>query len=221
MNRLQSHLRNTFLAGVLGFIPLAVTVFIILWIDSHTRVLSEAIFGRSIPGVGIVLALALIYATGLVATTLMGKFVLRLIDRLLGHVPILSKIYEAWKHVALTPGGTEGTFSKVALLTDESGQFRVLAFTSGKAIGPAGKQLCLFVPNAPNPTQGRMLLVPVDQCKMLDTSPEDAFKMILSTGNFIPEELRAPLDSPAIIQGFTGETSQSPSDLSQTSRPCG
>ncbi|MGE5609053.1 MAG: hypothetical protein ACM359_07350, partial [Bacillota bacterium] len=52
--------------------------------------------------------------------------------------------------------------------------------------------LCVFVPAAPNPTSGRLYFVPRAQCIVLDLSIEDAFKMILSTGNYIAPALATP-----------------------------
>src|SRR4029453_15732387 len=86
MGSLQNHLRKTFLAGIFAAVPVAVTLFICWYIDSKTRIISEYLFGRPIPVVGIVIALAAIYACGLVATTLLGKWLLKVLDRLLVRV---------------------------------------------------------------------------------------------------------------------------------------
>src|SRR5258708_2948517 len=77
MPNLQNHLRNTFLAGIFAAIPIAVTVFIVWWVESKTRPISHWLLGREIPFVGVAIALAAIYASGLVATTLLGKVLLR------------------------------------------------------------------------------------------------------------------------------------------------
>src|SRR3954469_12169202 len=114
MANLQSHLRNTFLAGIFAIVPVAITIFVIYWIDKNTRALSGYLIGHEVPFLGIVIAIAAIYFAGLIATSLIGRFFFRLIDRLLGRVPILRDAYRAWKQIALTPGGgADGTFSKV------------------------------------------------------------------------------------------------------------
>jgi len=75
------------------------------------------------------------------------------------------------------------------LIVDPLGRARTLGFTSGEPLAGDASTLCVFVPNAPNPLQGRLLFVDRAHCQMLQTSAEDAFKMLLSTGNFIPEEI--------------------------------
>src|SRR4051794_18872279 len=109
MHRLQAHLRNTFLAGIFAVIPIAVTAFIVYWVNSHTIVISTQLFGRPIPFVGVLIAVTVVYVTGLLTTSLLGKVFLGLLDALLSRVPVLREVYNAWKQILLTPGGgTEG-----------------------------------------------------------------------------------------------------------------
>ena len=189
MPSMQNHLRNTFLAGILAAVPIAVTAFIVWWVDMHTRAITVWLFKREIPAIGILVALAAIYAIGLLATSLIGRSLLRLVDRALGHVPILRQVYAGWKQIALTPGATEGTFSKVAMIPDETGQTLLLGFTSGRSIEGDPATICVFVPSAPNPVTGRLYFVRRENCQLVEVSTEEAFKVILSTGNYTPPQL--------------------------------
>src|SRR4051812_17422762 len=113
-NRLQKHIRSTFLTGIFAAVPVAITIFIVWWINDKTSGITKWIFhGHSVPFVGIMVAIGLIYVTGLVASSLVGRFFLKIVDRLLISVPGFSQLYTAWKQIALTPGGTEGVFSRV------------------------------------------------------------------------------------------------------------
>src|SRR5215210_1551800 len=151
MPGIQDHLRKTFLAGIFAAVPVAFTVGICWYVDSKTRFISEKLFGTPIPVVGILIALAAIYACGLIATTLLGKWFLKLLDRLLVRVPGLRAFYIAWKQIALTPGGTEGTFARVVMIPDETGATHLLGFSSGRPIDGHSDTFCVFVPAAPNP----------------------------------------------------------------------
>ena len=177
MERLQTHLRNAFLAGIFAAIPVAITAFIIWWVDDKTRAPVEWIFGRSIPLLGIVIALAAIYLLGLIVSSFAGKALLSLIDALINRIPLIRDVYKAWKHIVVTPGGgTEGVFSRVALIPDEMGLMLMMGFTSGKPIPGDPNTTCVFVPTAPNPVAGRLYFVPLTQCRFLDLSVEEAFK---------------------------------------------
>jgi uncharacterized membrane protein len=183
---IQAHFRQTFLAGIFAVVPLAVTGFIIWWINDKSMTETQWLFGKRVPFLGIVLALAAIYLAGLVATTLLGRFFLKIIDRVLASVPVLRTLYMAWKQVALTPGGTEGVFSKVVVIPDETAATYLLGFSNGRAIDGDLDTYCVFVPAAPNPINGRLYFVRREKCQFVDVSPEEAFKVILSTGNYVP-----------------------------------
>ena len=204
----QKHLRNTFLAGIFSAVPLAVTIFIIWWVEIHTRPISKFLFHHEIPVVGVLMAIGAIYVAGLVTTTLLGKWLLSIIDAVLLRLPIIRQIYLGWKQIALTPGGTEGVFSKVALIPNESGKTLMLGFTSARPVEGHPDILCVFVPSCPNPLMGRLYLVRRELCQLVDLSTEEAFKVILSTGNYVPTPLGdaavellkhdVPLDQPSV-----------------------
>jgi uncharacterized membrane protein len=194
MERLQKHLRNTLLAGALAAAPLAVTAFVVWYVESRTRIISEKALGRGVPFLGVLLALVAVYALGLFVRSVLGRFALRLVDATLNRVPGLRSAYGAWKQIALTPGGGEGMFARVCLVRDESGRRFEVAFTSGVPVegtaAAADPLLCVFVPACPNPMNGRLLLVPRSDCRVVeDLAAEEAFKVVLSTGNYTPRQL--------------------------------
>lgn len=186
---IASHLRKTFLAGILAAVPVAITAFVVWYVDDRTRILGKKVLGVDLPGVGLVVAVAVIYLLGLVVTSLIGRILLKIVDRTLLRLPLLKTVYETWKHVALTPG--EGMFAKVVLVGEEGGHMSLLGFTNGVPIkGAAEATLCVFLPAAPNPTSGRLALVPQARCRFLEVTTEEGFKMILSGGNYLPEGVR-------------------------------
>ncbi|HEV2294314.1 MAG TPA: DUF502 domain-containing protein [Tepidisphaeraceae bacterium] len=191
MAPLQRHFRNTFLTGIFAAIPLAATVFVIWYIESATRQPLRDFLNVNIPFVGVLLALALIYALGLIVNSLLGMWLIRTIDRVLLRVPLLKEVYQAWKHVTITPGGKEGVFAKVVLVPVENARTRAVGFTSGEGIPGDPATCCVFVPAMPNPIAGRLYFVPLADCITLGISVEEAFKFLLSGGNYVPAELGA------------------------------
>ena len=203
MEGLQKHLRNTLLAGALAAAPLAVTIFFVWYVESKTRFISQKVLGVSVPFLGVLIAVAAVYVLGLFIRSVVGRLALRGVDALLTRVPGLRSAYGAWKQIALTPGGGEGMFAKVCLVQDPAGRGLEIGFTSGVPVGSAASStdvlsagstdlLCVFVPACPNPMNGRLMLVPRDECRIVDDLPaEEAFKVILSTGNYVPPQLTA------------------------------
>jgi uncharacterized membrane protein len=187
MGRLKTHVRNKFVAGALAAIPLAVTFFILWYVDSRAR----AILGLDVPFLGIAFALAGIYLLGLFVTSVIGKFFIGLTDRILGHLPGLRDLYRAWKQVALTDtnDGALGIFGHVVLVPDEAGRGLVIGFTSGHAVEGDPETCCVFIPASPNPTSGRLHFVPRSRCVRVSLAPQEAIKMIISGGNYVPGAL--------------------------------
>ena len=164
MQKFQAHLRTTFLAGIFAIIPIAVTAFIIYKIHEYSKGIS------SIPFVGVLVALAAIYLIGLFVTVSIGKYILKRIDAVILKIPVLKTLYESWKHVSFTSDGGEGMFAKVVLVAEVSPHARVIGFTNGQPVEGDPQTLCVFVPNAPNPLQGRLLFVDRSRCAILDLS---------------------------------------------------
>lgn len=185
MSRLNRHFRNTFLAGVFAATPLAVTAFVIYYVETTTRRLFHIPFAF----VGVLIALVGIYLLGLIVTSLIGQWLLRHLDRLLMRVPGLKDLYHAWKQISLTPGGREGMFAKVVLIPVGPGSMQQMGFTNGDPLPEDPAMTAVFVPAAPNPMNGRLYFVRLCDCQFLNISAEEAFKMILSTGNYVPAEV--------------------------------
>lgn len=186
---LKTHLRTTFLTGIFAATPLAVTIFFIWYVESATRQPVRELTGYDVPFLGVVLAIVLIYLLGLIVSSLLGRWIIRRVDGLLLRVPIMKDLYQAWKHVSVTPGGKEGIFASVVLVPVEDGRSRTLGFTSGEPLEPGSATCCVFIPAAPNPMNGRLLFVPIGDCIPLGITAEEAFKWILSGGNYIPPEV--------------------------------
>jgi uncharacterized membrane protein len=185
---LQDHLRKNFIAGLFTAVPIGITVFLVYKFDQVTRGISQSLLGWSVPLVGVLIAVSGIYLSGLLASTLVGRFFLGLLDSLLVRVPILKQLYTAWKQVAFVPIGTEGTFSKVVLIGDETSQMLMLGFCSGMPIDGDPDTFCVFMPAAPNPVGGsRLFFVRREKLIWLNVSTEEAFKVVLSNGNYVPK----------------------------------
>ena len=180
---MKKHLRTTFLAGVFAAIPVAVTAFIVWYVESQTRQL----FRVNVPFLGVVVAIVLIYFLGLLVTSLLGKWLLGLLDKLLRKVPGLSELYTTWKQVLGTPGHSQGIFTRVVMIPTDAGE--MMGFTSGDPVRPGSPTACVFVPRTPNPASGDLHFVPLSKCRFVDVEMEEAFKFILSGGNYVPDGL--------------------------------
>jgi uncharacterized membrane protein len=180
--RLSKHVKKKLVAGLIAAIPVAITLFLVVYVDGMV----QKVVPLPYPFIGILLSLVAIYVLGVFVTSLVGKYLLRTFDRVLEGIPGLRDLYRTWKQLLVTPDLDSGMFAKVLLLPDESGQYFLLGFSSGRPIGNDGDRLCVFVPNSPNPISGRLYFVSAKRCRFLDVSSKDALKTVVSSGNYLP-----------------------------------
>jgi len=186
MGRVQTHFRNKLVAGALAAIPVALTAFILWYVDSKARYL----FGIRYPVAGLAVGVVGLYVLGLFVTSLVGRWVLTGADMLLVHIPGLRDLYQSWKQVAFSPEGDEGIFARVVLIpAGGGGRLRMLGFSMRRAVDGDPETTCVFVPNAPNPTTGRLYFAPTRDCVVLDLPTRVALKVLISGGNYVPAEL--------------------------------
>lgn len=203
--RIRQALRAYFVAGILAFAPLAITIWAIGWIIERLdnlllpRVLSLAMPGLAdpprLPFVGALFTLLVILLMGVIARHLLGHEVIRAWERLLGRVPLARNIYSGVKQLfeAVFQASDESRFNRVVLIEYPRKGVYALAFTTGAARGqlqPVSGQrmISCFLPTTPNPTSGFYLLVPESDVQELSITVEDAFKVVMSAGLVGPTE---------------------------------
>src|SRR4051812_5500199 len=118
---LKAHFEPKFVAGTPAGLPGAGTPFIPWDVGLQGR----GVFPVRYPFLGIVVALAAIYVLGVFVTSLAGRYLLRLIDWVLTHLPWLRDLYRTWKQIAVTPDMNTGVFARVVTIPDESGRLRM------------------------------------------------------------------------------------------------
>src|SRR5689334_1471743 len=127
LNRLLPHLRNKLVAGVFAAIPIVICVYVAVWVETNTRVLTEPL-GFHFPGLGFLLVLAGLYLLGLAVTSVLGRLFLHLLDRLLAKVPGLNLLVRAWKDVLVVSPEKSGMFHQAVLVPLTADRFQ-LGFT--------------------------------------------------------------------------------------------
>jgi uncharacterized membrane protein len=190
MSGIWEHLRNKLVAGMFAAVPVAIVVYVAVWVESATKVLAEPV-GMRIPGLGIVIAVAGVYVLGVVVTSVLGRFVLGLANEFFRRVPGLRLLYQGWKDLLVVPPDQAGIFHQAVLVPVGEGRSQV-GFTSGRTLPGDPASLCVFLPNIPNPFSGRLVVIPKTLCLPLKMSVEEALKFQLSSGNYLPPTLAGP-----------------------------
>lgn len=191
-------LRRYFIAGLLVWLPLAVTVLLVRFvINVLNRLLPasyrlESWIGFDIPGLGLITAFLVVLVTGVLAANIVGRRMVDFWESLLRRIPIIRSIYSGAKNFAEIVFSDSGqSFKKVLLIEYPRKGLYSLAFQTatslGEVQGRTGEEVvCTFVPTTPNPTSGFIILVPKKDVIELDMAVDEALKMIISLGVVVP-----------------------------------
>ncbi len=207
------HLRRYLIAGLLVWVPLIVTGLIIKFLvdmlDFTILLLPpswrpEAILGFSVPGTGVVVAIVIVFVTGLVAANIVGRKLFDIGDAIVDRIPLVSSIYSAVKQVMRTlldDGGQ--SFKRVLLVEYPRKGLWTLGFQTGVGVGEVQQRteqdvVTVFIPTTPNPTSGFVIMVPREDAVELDMSVEDGLKFVMSLGVVTPNWPTLPKGSPKV-----------------------
>jgi len=189
-------LRRTFITGVVVTVPLFVSVAAIVWlfeiIDGLTTPLSERLFGRHIPGLGILATAAGIVIVGMVATNVFGRRILQRGESVLLRVPVFRTIYAPVKELvaAFSPDNESG-FKQVVMLEDRKGMsigFLTKEFTVDRGQGPEAF-LAVYVPTN-HLYMGDIVVCERSRATFPDISVEEGIRIFLSGGMALPPHIR-------------------------------
>jgi uncharacterized membrane protein len=190
-------LRRYLVAGLLVWIPLVITLWVLkLIVDVMDQSLlllperyrSDALFGFHVPGIGAILTTLIVLLTGVFAANFFGRRLLRLGHGVLTRIPIVRSIYGGVKQISDTLFSPEGkAFRRAALVRYPHGNAWTVALVTGTPqhevadiLGPG--QMSVFVPTTPNITAGFFLIVPRSEAIELDMTVDEALKYIISMG---------------------------------------
>lgn len=191
-------LKRYFIAGLLIWAPIGITVWVISVVVSTldgvvpVGLRPEALFGQSIPGFGLVAVALLLLLTGVLAANLLGRRLVMVWEGLLARIPLVRSIYSSVKQVSDTILAPNGQAFRQAVLV----QFpRYGSYTVGFVTGsPAtdlqphlpGECISVYVPTTPNPTSGFFLMMPREEVIPLNIPVDKALKYVVSMGTVAP-----------------------------------
>jgi uncharacterized membrane protein len=146
-------------AGLLVWLPLAITVWVLSWVLGGIDGLFSAVLSftqavlpqsasafleslRHIPGLSVLVLAALLMATGIFAANFVGQWWLMIWGRVIGKIPIVKSIYNSVKQVSDTLFSSNGNAFREAVLVQypRSGSWTI-AFVTGRPAGEVAAHL--------------------------------------------------------------------------------
>jgi len=183
-----------FFTGVLTVLPVLATLYLLVWLVTS----AERFVGKQLmwlipdeyyrTGMGLVLAVGLIFVVGLMMHALLFRQVFAWGERLLLEIPLVRSVYGALKDLFGLFAGHEGDRAlQVVSVTMPGTQMRALGFVTRSDFGdlPPGigreGEVAVYLPMSYQ-IGGYTLFLPREQVEAVDMRREDAMKFILTAG---------------------------------------
>jgi uncharacterized membrane protein len=201
-----TRLRNNFLAGLIICAPIAITIWLtwtfIHWADSWVRPYiparwnPESYLNVAIPGFGLLTAIILITIVGFLGKNLIGQSIVRFGESIVHRMPLVRTVYKSVKQIFETVLKEQSnSFKRVGLIEYPGPGLWAIVFISTDAKGEIASKfnamgqdmVTVFLPPTPVPTAGFLIFVPREKIVLLDMTPEDAAKLLISGGLVTPE----------------------------------
>ncbi|HMO14375.1 MAG TPA: DUF502 domain-containing protein [Pirellulaceae bacterium] len=188
-NIIRRHFLKCMVAGFVALLPLIGVVAFVAYLETYiaNSWLKES--GFYFFGMGIIAAALIIYFVGLMTTTIAGRWLWRIFDRLMDKLPFLGALYQTLKQVMGYGQGPNAFFRRVVFVRSGHNQHEELGLVTRDVMQDDCEQLLtVFVPSVPNPTSGRMIYVKAEHTRRTDLPVGEAMKLLVTIGTGFGDE---------------------------------
>ena len=192
-------LRRWFLAGLAVTMPTALTFWVLYrlfaFLDAILQPVVLRFLGFHIPGLGFIGVLLLVLIAGAFARNFFGNQILSAFEGLVNRVPLAGRIYVSIKQIleVLVDQKADAFKSVVMFQYPRAGLWALGFITRETSVklkpNDSERFFNVFVPTSPNPTSGFVLIVPETELRHTLLTVEEALKMVISGGAYMPQEL--------------------------------
>jgi uncharacterized membrane protein len=197
MKRFFKHLKTHIFRGLLAVIPIGLSYLVIrffyLTVDTRITKLIDRWLGFRIPGLGILLVLFSLYLLGLAASNWAGRKAFGLVELVTARIPLIKTVYTLGKQLADALALPEkGAFKRVVMVEHFRPGVWSVGFVTAVLRDRENKgedMVRVFIPTAPNPTSGFVVMLRASQVREVDWSVSEAMNSIISGGMVGPEEI--------------------------------
>lgn len=197
MSRVSRSFRRTFLTGLFIVAPFSLTFILIAWfvqlIDAAVSPIAD-VFGRPIPGFGLIVGLALIYVAGMIGSNIAGQHVLEIVEEMLMKIPIFNWLYRTIKQISEVFAPTsKQAFKGVVLVEYPRPEIWSMGFVTNEVVLEEGshkkKLVSVYIPTN-HMYIGDFVLVPADKVVATKLSQQEGVQAAISAGAALPQIVR-------------------------------
>lgn len=188
-------MKKYFITGLILLLPLAVTFAVVVFffnlltepLANMVTLLFDGASNSQLQHffIQLLILIFLFFFTiliGIITRYFIVNYLISLWDYLIHKIPLIRSIYKTSQDVITTLfDSNENSFKQVVLVPYPYPGALSMGFLTQKNVAEEGKA-AVFIPTAPNPTSGFLVLYPESDLIYLDMKVEDAFKYIISCG---------------------------------------
>jgi uncharacterized membrane protein len=182
-----------FINGLLLIVPIAITFIVI----DYSFVLTDNLLGQylpiKIPGLSMVVFLAMIVAVGWLSSLWLLKSLVKYVDTLIGSIPVVKFIYTNVKQFSQAFFESKKLLNQPVLVPFPHPNAKALGFVVEDLSPPlaakfAEEHVCVFIPMSLNLTAGFNIFVPLRDIIPVDITSESALQYVITAGVVMPKE---------------------------------
>ena len=189
------HVSRMILTGFLIMIPLIVTYTIVVFlVDIIDGVLAPYVSlffgGKRIFGLGALVLLIVVYSVGLLSTRYFGQKIGDVIQNFVMRMPVVGSLYSSARRLIESLAGSKNSstgFKRVVMIEHPRKGIWCIGFlTSIIDISNTHTMATIYIPTAPTPNSGFVVMVPYTEVQDTDLTVQEAMSMVLSGGIIAP-----------------------------------
>src|SRR5262249_10333232 len=156
----SKHVSRCFLAGIVALLPIGGFVITVAYLEATIAGSWLAKQSYYFPGLGLLATAIAIYLIGLTVSTFLGRWLWTRVYILFDSLPALGRLYQTLKQIIGYGEGKEAIFQRVILIRGSEPDGSELGLVTSETTDETGaRKLIVFVPGAPNPTIGRLVVI--------------------------------------------------------------
>ena len=190
--KITRHIRTTMVGGLLLTLPIIITYIVLKWlfdaIDGLLQPAIEGSFGKTIPGLGVVALILILYLVGIAEENYLTRQAIKIGREMLLRVPIISTVYSPAKQLIDAFSGTgDSGFRQVVMIEYPRENAWTIGFLTASTSTDEGFPLSIiYIPTAPTPNSGWIAMIPEQDVRFTDLSVAEAMHLVLSGGIIAP-----------------------------------
>ena len=187
--------RRKFLTGLVILLPTVLTGWILYRLFRSVDSILRPVVARypflDLPGLGFFAVIIILLLTGIFAGNFIGRRIIHWLEKGIGQIPLVSRMYNAFKQMSEVFLKEKRTAFRRAIIIEypRRGVYSVGFVTSTWSYRDSGGTdrvfINIFLPTTPIPTSGLFLMVPEEDTIPMNCSVEEALKMVISGGAII------------------------------------